>query len=312
MTDLLRDPVFILGVERLVAILVGAFVVHLGFRLFFLRVSTCKTTVSGEGSFGKWFLSGTAPGIFFMAAGVALIVASVMCGSAEADETVGPMTAPTKNSAPRALPEPQTPDVVHHVKRKLSEKEDAPRAPNGDPGREGALILTLPVAPEGVTALALSSSTINITWVASDNTDAFLVYRWGGGTWMSIGTVIGSSTTFTDTGLKPSTAYFYDVCAQNEAGARCSSATLATTKALGSATTSTSAITSEAALRHDGGIAGTIDSEERLCTAGVTSTSSSGSGGSSPTPITPLSTGSGGGVQEQRRHAPPPRNSDQH
>jgi hypothetical protein len=87
MTDLLRDPVFILGVQRLVAILVGAFVVHLGFKLFSLRVSTCKTTVSGEGSFGKWFLSGTAPGIFFMAAGVAVIVASVMCGSAEAEET---------------------------------------------------------------------------------------------------------------------------------------------------------------------------------------------------------------------------------
>lgn len=306
MTDLLRDPVFILGVERLVGILVGAFVVHLGFKLFFLRVSTSKTTVSGEGSFGKWFLSGTAPGIFFMAAGVAVIVASVLSGSAEADETVGPVTTPHTNSAPRALPQP--PDVTRRETRKLSEKGDVPRLQNGDAGGGGASIL--PGAPARVTALALSPTAINISWGANDNTDAFLVYRWNGDAWMSIGTLAVSTTTFTDTGLQPSTTYFYDVCAQNETGTRCSSATLATTKTNDSAMSPTPAIATDAELRHDRATPATTDSGEALRIARAKSPSNSGSGELSPPVVTPLSTGVGG-VVDERRHAPP-RHQDQH
>lgn len=310
MTDLLRDPVFILGVERLVAILVGAFVTYLGFKLFSLRVSTCKTTVSGEGSFGKWFLSGTAPGIFFMAAGVAVIVASVMCGSAEADETVGPVAAPHTNSAPRALPEPQTPNVTRRTIRKLSENQDVPRLPNGDPGGGGAWILALPDAPAGVTALALSPTAIKISWSANDNTDAFLVYRWGGDTWMSIGTLAASTTTFIDTGLQPSTTYFYDVCAQNESGTRCSSATLATTKTNDLAMRPTPAIATGGALRQDWTTPATTDSGEALRIARATSPSNSGSGELSPPVITRGSTDAGG-IVDERRHAPP-RSPDQH
>jgi hypothetical protein len=168
----------------------------------------------------------------------------------------------------------------------------------------------LPEPPAGVIAQALSPTRINISWDANDNTDVFLVYRWGGDTWMSIGILAASTTTFTDTGLQPSTTYFYDVCAQNETGTRCSSATLATTKPNGSAVSPTLATATDGELRQDWAAPATADSGEALRIARAKSPSNNISGELSP-PMTMSVPTDVRGIVDERRHAPP-RHPDQH
>src|SRR5256712_2107637 len=74
---------------------------------------------------------------------------------------------------------------------------------------------TPPSVPTGLTAAAVSSSQINLSWTAStDNVgvSGYRVYR--GGT--QIATT--STTSFTNTGLSPSTTYTYTVAAFDAAG----------------------------------------------------------------------------------------------
>src|SRR5207302_867202 len=74
---------------------------------------------------------------------------------------------------------------------------------------------TPPSVPTGLTANAVSSSQINLSWTAStDNVgvSGYRVYR--GGT--QIATT--STTSFTDTGVLPSTTYSYTVAAYDAAG----------------------------------------------------------------------------------------------
>jgi Peptidase family M23/Fibronectin type III domain len=81
---------------------------------------------------------------------------------------------------------------------------------------------TPPAAPSGMSATALSSSSIAVSWVDNSNNETgFVVYRWNGSAWAQIATVGANVTSFTDTGLQPSTTYFHTVCAQNSAGAGC-------------------------------------------------------------------------------------------
>jgi archaellum component FlaG (FlaF/FlaG flagellin family) len=84
--------------------------------------------------------------------------------------------------------------------------------------------VTTPTAPSGMSAVALSSSSIKVSWTDNSNNEAsFLVYRWDGSNWVQIGAVGANVTTYTDTGLQPSTTYFHTVCAQNSAGTNCAS-----------------------------------------------------------------------------------------
>ena len=73
----------------------------------------------------------------------------------------------------------------------------------------------VPSAPAGLTASAVSSSQINLSWSAStDNVGVsnYEVFRNG----VQVGSLTG--TTFTDIGLSPSTAYAYTVKAKDAAG----------------------------------------------------------------------------------------------
>src|SRR5258708_1958680 len=90
------------------------------------------------------------------------------------------------------------------------------RAPGGS--------ITRPAAPSGLSAVALSISSIRVSWVDNSNNEtSFLVYRWSGSTWVQIATVGANVTTYTDTGLQPSTTYLHIACAQNSAGTNCPS-----------------------------------------------------------------------------------------
>jgi hypothetical protein len=79
-----------------------------------------------------------------------------------------------------------------------------------------------PAAPTGLSAVALSSTSIKVSWIDNSTTETgFLVYRWTGSAWGQIATVGANVTSYTDSGLQPSTAYSYIACAQNGGGTMC-------------------------------------------------------------------------------------------
>ena len=106
---------------------------------------------------------------------------------------------------------------------------------------QGSSSSTPPAAPSGVTASALSSSSIGVSWVDNSNNETgFTVYRWTGSSWAQIATVGANVTTYTDTGLQPSTTYYHTVCVQNNVGSSCAS-TFSTTTTQGSSSSTTPA-----------------------------------------------------------------------
>ena len=81
--------------------------------------------------------------------------------------------------------------------------------------------VSLPAPPMNLQATAASSTTVNLTWTDnSNNEDGFIVYR--GTTPNTVTTLAAAlpanSTGYSDTGLSPSTNYWYKVSAYNSAG----------------------------------------------------------------------------------------------
>jgi chitodextrinase len=74
-----------------------------------------------------------------------------------------------------------------------------------------------PTAPASLTATATGATTVSLSWTASTDNVGVTGYTISrGGT--AIGTVPGSTTTFSDTGLTPGTTYTYQVTASDAAG----------------------------------------------------------------------------------------------
>lgn len=83
---------------------------------------------------------------------------------------------------------------------------------------------TAPSIPTGVTATAQSTSQIALSWTASTDNVAVTGYKvYRGGTLLTTTT----NTTYTDTGLSPSTAYSYTIAATDAAGNTSSQSTAA-------------------------------------------------------------------------------------
>ncbi|TCX53926.1 hypothetical protein C1I36_03720 [Dehalobacter sp. 14DCB1] len=80
------------------------------------------------------------------------------------------------------------------------------------------LASSVPTAPANLTAAALSSSQISLSWSAVSGDPTYSVYRSlsASGTYTRITTL--SSTSYTNTGLDAGTTYYYKVLASNSAG----------------------------------------------------------------------------------------------
>lgn len=79
---------------------------------------------------------------------------------------------------------------------------------------------TTPPAPTGLTATAVSTSQINLSWNTDSGATSYLIdssTTGAAGSFTQIGTT--TSTSFSNTGLNPSTTYYYEVFAVNSIGA---------------------------------------------------------------------------------------------
>ena len=82
-----------------------------------------------------------------------------------------------------------------------------------------AATVTVPNAPSNVTGTATSATQIKLSWADNSNNETgFQIERWNGSAWTQIGTVGPNVTTYADSGLNPSTTYYYEVAAYNSAG----------------------------------------------------------------------------------------------
>ncbi|MDQ3985704.1 MAG: S8 family serine peptidase [Actinomycetota bacterium] len=88
------------------------------------------------------------------------------------------------------------------------------------PGTEVAPPNSAPVAPTGLTAAAVSSSQINLSWNDVSEESNYTIERStdGVGGWSAVGTTPADVTSFANTGLTEQTTYYYRVLASNAAG----------------------------------------------------------------------------------------------
>jgi fibronectin type 3 domain-containing protein len=114
---------------------------------------------------------------------------------------------------------------------------------------------TAPSTPTGVTATAISSSSITVSWNSVSNVEFYNIYRSssmsGTYTWI----MLSSSTSYTDTGLSANTTYYYKVSAENDNGESSRSITTgyATTLSSGGGGSTPSAPTGVTASRNPAG-----------------------------------------------------------
>ncbi|MGB7161260.1 MAG: fibronectin type III domain-containing protein, partial [Tepidisphaeraceae bacterium] len=121
--------------------------------------------------------------------------------------------------------------------------------PDPDPGTD----TSAPSAPGTLRATGASDTTVDMNWIASiDNVGVagYDIYRGG----QKIATVSGSTTSYTDTGLNPSTAYLYTMRAFDAAGnvSSSSNSDTGTTLAGSGNPTDTAAPTAPGTLRATG------------------------------------------------------------
>jgi hypothetical protein len=99
------------------------------------------------------------------------------------------------------------------------------------------IVFSLPQAPSNLVASASSNSQVNLAWTDNSvNEDGFKIERATAltGPWSQIATTGPDVNSYIDTGLTPSTTYFYRICAYN-AGGNSGYSNIASAKTLGSA-----------------------------------------------------------------------------
>lgn len=181
-----------------------------------LVAPTITTTAANEAVLAYWFLVDTG-GLGIVAPTTAGFTpyAAILQSSHNWDMTTGGILAPTAGATGNMTATSVSSGMPVYSAFQLAYKPTTGVTP--------------PAAPTGLTATAVSSSQINLSWTASSGATGYIVLRGGS----SVGTPSG--TTFNDTGLTASTSYTYTVEATNSGGTSApSSPASATTFASGS------------------------------------------------------------------------------
>ncbi len=116
----------------------------------------------------------------------------------------------------------------------LTETGLAPASAAAASHRVGSSRLVAPAAPS-FTAMAVSTSQINLSWRSVSGANGYLVDEWVNGAWKQIGSVGSGCIGGSVTGLSAGTTYYFDVAAYNAMGTSWANAESATTN--GAATT---------------------------------------------------------------------------
>ena len=84
-----------------------------------------------------------------------------------------------------------------------------------------------PLAPRDLTAIAVSTNQINLTWTSSSNNTGFYVERAQSptGPWTRVASLSGSATSCGNGGLKASTTYYYRLFSRNDSYSNVATAT---------------------------------------------------------------------------------------
>lgn len=85
--DPMSNPLFFRDVELLLIVIGGGFFGYLGYRLFIFGVTEGKSRFQAESKMVRLVFSGTAPGLFFMFAGSAILVAALFKGASHSEST---------------------------------------------------------------------------------------------------------------------------------------------------------------------------------------------------------------------------------
>jgi hypothetical protein len=104
-------------------------------------------------------------------------------------------------------------------------------------------LASIPAAPSGLTATAVATNQINLSWTDNSNNETgFKVERAtsSGGPWTQIGTTGAGVSSYSSSGLSASTTYYYRVRATNSAGDSGYTAVASATTSAGADTTAPS------------------------------------------------------------------------
>lgn len=82
------NSIHFVGLERVLVVCGSILVAYLGFRLYALGLVSGRTALSSESKLWSFTVSGTGPGLMFMACGVIVMVAALFTGKGEVSEQV--------------------------------------------------------------------------------------------------------------------------------------------------------------------------------------------------------------------------------
>jgi hypothetical protein len=112
--ELLKNPMFSRGVERIIINLGAILMTYLGYKLFIFGIEKGYAELTAETKFYKIVFSGTGPGLFFMAFGAIVLITALLTRTTTLEDKTEDTT---KGSAKR------TKIIRHKVTRRAAAKK---------------------------------------------------------------------------------------------------------------------------------------------------------------------------------------------